>query len=47
MVSTSGKVLQEVRMGKESKWKPGSIFFVKDIIDVADVMVNLNKSLMG
>ena len=47
MVSDSGELFQEVRIGKDSKWKPGSIFVVNDIIYVADVRGKIKRSLLG
>ena len=41
------RFFQEVRIGKDSKWKPGSIFVVNDIIYVADVRGKIKKSLLG
>ena len=48
MVSTSGgKAFQEVKLDGDNKWKPGSIFVVKDIKDVVDVKGKLQESLFG
>ena len=48
MVSTfGGNAFQEVKLDGDNKWKPGSIFVVKDIKDVADVKGKLEESLFG
>ena len=47
MVSAYEKVLQEIRTEKESKRKPGSIFVVKDIIDVVDMRRYPKNSHLG
>ena len=47
IVSVSGTFFQEFRMDKDIKWKPWSIFVVKDTIYVVYVRGSLNKSLLG
>ena len=47
IVLASGKAFKELKLEKDGKWKPGSVFAVKDFTVVVGVQRGLEKSILG